>query len=374
MHVDSTRKRWAASGGRLLWLGLCALLCCFPCWSQQAPAVHAAKSAVPASQNTAASAPAQQTDQQQSGSISGKVVDQTGAYISGALVKLTQAGQPANTQALSGDDGQFSFINVAPGPFELTITSPGLASQDFSGNLSPGEACVTPIIMLAIATQVTEVHVGLTPDEIAEVQMKDQEKQRVLGFIPNFYVSYVPNAAPLSSKRKFQLAWKTASDPVTFAAVGFVAGIDQAADRWGAYGQGAQGYAKRFGASYADVFVGTFIGSAALPSLLKQDPRYFYKGTGGKPSRIFYALANSVICKGDNGKWQANYSSILGNLAAGGISNLYYPAQDRNGVGLVFSNALIRLGETAVANIFQEFIAPKLTPNLPRRAPAPGQP
>ena len=90
------------------------------------------------------------------------------------------------------------------GPFELTITSPGLASQDFSGNLSPGEAYVTPIILLAIATQVTEVHVGLTPDEIAEVQMKDQEKQRVLGFIPNFYVSYVPNAAPLSSKRRFR--------------------------------------------------------------------------------------------------------------------------------------------------------------------------
>jgi len=149
-----------------------------------------------------------------------------------------------------------------------------------------------------------------------------------------------------------------------------VAGLDQAGDRWGAYGQGAQGYAKRFGATYADVFVGTFIGSAALPSLLKQDPRYFYKGTGTKRARIFYALANSVICKGDNGNWQANYSSIAGNLAAGGISNLYYPAKDRNGVGLVFSNALIRIGETAVANIFQEFVAPKLTPNLPRRAPA----
>ena len=164
--------------------------------------------------------------------------------------------------------------------------------------------------MLTIATQVTEVHVGLTPDELAEVQIKDQEKQRVLGFIPNFYVSYVPNAAALSSKRKFELAWKSASDPVTFAAVGFVAGLDQAGDRWGAYGQGAQGYAKRFGATYADVFVGTFIGSAALPSLLKQDPRYFYKGTGTKRSRILYALANSVICKGDNGRWQANYSSI----------------------------------------------------------------
>jgi hypothetical protein len=372
MDVNSARNRSAFFLGKVACLGLGVLLCGFPCRSKQSPVAHTAKSTVPDSRNTEASNPTQQTDQQRSGSISGKVVDQTAAHISGALVKLTQPGQSSRTEALSDDDGQFFLSNVAPGPFQLTITSPGLASQEFSGILNPGEAFVTPIIMLTIATQVTEVHVGLTPDELAEVQIKDQEKQRVLGFIPNFYVSYVPNAAPLSSKRKFELAWKSASDPVTFVAVGFVAGLDQAGDRWGAYGQGAQGYAKRFGASYADVFVGTFIGSAALPSLLKQDPRYFYKGSGTKRSRILYALANSVICKGDNGRWQANYSSILGNLAAGGISNLYYPANDRNGVGLVFSNALIRLGETAVANIFQELIAPKLTPNLPRRTP--GQP
>jgi hypothetical protein len=372
MDVDSSRSRLGFVLRSVVCLGLGVLVCSIPCRSQQARVAHSSQNNLLDSRSAEASAAGQQTDQQRSGSISGNVVDQTGANISGALVKLEQEGQFSSREALSDGNGQFSFSNVVPGQFHLTITSPGLTSQEFSGILSPAEAYVTPIIMLAIATQVTEVHVSLTPDELAEVQIKDQEKQRVLGFIPNFYVSYVPNAAPLSSKRKFELAWKSASDPVTFVAVGFVAGLDQAGDRWGAYGQGAQGYAKRFGASYADVFVGTFIGSAALPSLLKQDPRYFYKGSGTKRSRILYALANSVICKGDNGRWQANYSSILGNLAAGGISNLYYPANDRNGVGLVFSNALIRLGETAVANIFQELIAPKLTPNLPRRTP--GQP
>jgi hypothetical protein len=80
-------------------------------------------------------------------------------------------------------------------------------------------------------------------------------------------------------------------------------------------------------------------------------------------------LASSVICKGDNGQWQPNYSSILGNLATGGISNLYYPANDRNGVALMFTTALIRIGETAIANIFQELVVPNLTPNLPTRAP-----
>jgi hypothetical protein len=360
MDVASAQKRSTFCLGKLFWLGLCVLLCSVPCRSQLADSRS----------TTEASTPGQQTDQQRSGSISGKIVDQTGANIPGALVKLTQGGRFSRAEALSDDNGQFSLSDVAPGQFLLTITSPGLASQEFSGILSPGEAFVTPIIMMTIATQVTEVHVALTTDQIAEAEIKEQEKQRVLGVIPNFYVSYVPNAAPLSPKHKFELAWKSAIDPVTFVAVGFVAGLDQAGDRWGAYGQGAQGYAKRFGATYVDVFAGTFIGSAALPSLLKQDPRYFYKGNGTKRSRILYALVSSVRCKGDNGRWQVNYSSILGNLAAGGISNLYYPAQDRNGVGIVFTNALIRIGETAVANIFQEFIVPKLTPNLPTRASA----
>jgi hypothetical protein len=138
--------------------------------------------------------------------------------------------------------------------------------------------------------------------------------------------------------------------------------VEQAQNHFRGYGQGAQGYAKRFGAGYADTVAGTFVGSAILPALLKQDPRYFYKGTGSTPSRLAYAIANSVICKGDNRRWQVNYSNILGNMAAGGISNLYYPAQDRDGAGLTFENAAIGIGASAIANVFQEFVIRKLTP------------
>src|SRR5262249_50099200 len=161
----------------------------------------------------------------------------------------------------------------------------------------------------------------VVPDrvEIAEEQLKEQEKQRVLGVIPNFYVSYVPDAAPLTPKQKFGLAWKTSIDPVSFGITAAIAGGQQADNDFRRYGQGAQGYAKRFGAAYANLVSSTFIGGAILPSLLKQDPRYFYKGTGTKRSRFFYAVANSVICKGDNGRWQPNYSGVLGGLAAGGI-------------------------------------------------------
>jgi hypothetical protein len=153
-------------------------------------------------------------------------------------------------------------------------------------------------------------------------------------------------------------------DPVSFVLIGVIAGIQQSQDQFSGYGQGAAGYGKRYGASYANLVSGTFIGSAILPSLLKQDPRYFYKGTGSKRSRILYAIATSVICKGDNGRWQPNYSSIGGNLAAGAISNLYYPEKDRDGVGLTFEGGAIGIGATAGANLIEEFLIRKLTPNV----------
>jgi hypothetical protein len=303
------------------------------------------------------------------GSISGTVVDQTGAGIAGARVRLSREDESPDQEVLSGDAGQFSFASVAPGPFQLTITSAGFTSQSSSGILRSGEIYTVPQIALALATAATEVRVVPSPTEVAEDQIKVEEKQRVLGVVPNFYVTYDHHAVPLASKQKFELAWKTIVDPVTFGVTGAIAGIQQAQNDFSGYGQGAQGYAKRYGASYADAVTGTIIGSAILPSLLKQDPRYFYKGTGSKRSRILYAIANSVICKGDNGHWQANYSGILGTLAAGGISNLYYPAKNRDGAELTFENTLIGIGETAAVNLLQEFVVRRLTPNASHHEP-----
>jgi len=301
--------------------------------------------------------------------MSGIIVDETGAAIVGSQVKLTRGDQSKIQEVVSGDDGQFSFDNVAPGPFQVTVISTGFTTQSFSGTLHSGEIFVVPQIRLAIAPNVTVVRVGLTKTEAAEVQIKAEEKQRVLGFMPNFYVNYDPDPVPLDAKQKFELAWKTTVNPVSFGITGAIAGIQQADNTFSGYGQGAQGYAKRYGAAYADFVSGTFIGAAIFPSLMKQDPRYFYKGTGSKPSRILYAMANAVICKGDNGHWQANYSNIAGSLASGGISNLYYPSTDR-GAELTFENAGIGIGATAGANVLQEFIVRKLTPHLPNHEPA----
>lgn len=278
-------------------------------------------------------------------------------------MQLKREDQSQTQETLSGTDGQFSFVDLAPGAFQLTIAAEGFATQSLSGILHEGENYTAARIALALAPERTDVQVVVPRVEVAEEQIKEQEKQRVLGFLPNFYVSYVPDAAPLTTKQKFHLAWKSTLDPVNLVLTAAVAGVQQATNAYKEYGQGAQGYGKRYGADFADSLTSTYIGSAVLPSVFKQDPRYFYKGTGSARSRIFYAIEMAVVCKGDNGKLQANYSAILGSLAAGGISNLYYPANDRNGAGLTFENTAIGLGTTAAANILQEFVIRKLTPN-----------
>jgi hypothetical protein len=313
-----------------------------------------------------------QESQQSLGNISGTVVDQNGNSVLSARVRLAREGHTEEQEVVSDRDGHFIFIGVAAGPFQLTITAEGFATQTRPGILHSGEAFEMPQISLPIAATTSEIQVSFTKYELAEEQVKVEEKQRVLGFIPNFYVSYDHDALSLTAKQKFELAWKTNVDPVTFAASGVIAGVEQAKNTFSGYGQGAQGYAKRYGASYADGFIGTMIGGAILPSLLKQDPRYFYKGSGSIRSRVFYALANAVVCKGDNGHWQADYSGILGALAAGGISNLYYPASSRSGAALTFENTLIGIGSSAVGNLFQEFLVRKLTPHT--QGPQTGKP
>jgi Carboxypeptidase regulatory-like domain len=308
--------------------------------------------------STPATPTAAPNDGAQAGSISGTVIDPTGAVIAGAQVTLSVNGQTIQ-QANSGNQGQFSFSNVPAGPFQLTIDATSFERQKFSGSLQPGESDNLLPIMLSIGQAVTSVDVGVSQVEVAHEQLKIEEQQRVMGVVPNFYVSYIPDAAPLDAKQKFQLAMRTVVDPFTLISVGAVAGVQQEQGHFQGYGPGPEGYGKRYGANYADTITGTFFGGALFPWLLKQDPRYFYKGTGSVRSRMYYAISRAVICKGDNKRWQPNYSGVLGDLASGGISNLYYPADDRHGAGLTFANAALGLASGAAANVFQEFVVPK---------------
>lgn len=308
---------------------------------------------------------------QPSGYVAGTVLDQSGAISVGAKVRLSRDADDPARETQSGNNGQFLFANVAPGPFRLTVSAPGFATLEFSAALQPSQTFLVPPIILAVGAAVANVHVKdspLTTVQLGDMQIREQTKQRVLGFIPNFYVTYDRNAVPLNSMQKFRLAWKTTSDPFTFVGVGFLAGVEQSGNAFDGYGQGAQGYFKRLGASYADAITATYIGSAILPSALKQDPRYFYKGSGNVGSRLLYAVSSPFFCKGDNMRWQPNYSNVSGAFASAGISHLYYPESDRNGAGLVFQNSMIRLGEMAFEGVLQEFVIRRLTPHLKKRA------
>jgi len=301
--------------------------------------------------------------------ISGTVTDKAGDLAIGAKVALMVDGQKTAREIISGNNGEYSFTDVPPGPFHLKVTAPGFDTQQYSGEIKPGQALLVPPIMLPVTGAVTEVKVGGTPEEIAEVEVKQELQQRVLGFIPNFYVVYSADPAPLFAKQKFNLAWKSVQDPVTILGVAFLAGMYQAADIPGGYGQGAEGYGRRFGAAYGDVVFGTFIGSAILPSVLHQDPRYFYLGPDySTKKRWEHALANAVIARNDRTKkWEPNYSGIIGSFAAGGISYAYAPPSDRT-AGLYLEDSLVRIGESSVAGILQEFVLRKFTSHVPKQS------
>lgn len=214
-------------------------------------------------------------------------------------------------------------------------------------------------IQLRIATESTTVDVHYDPVEVATDQFKAEEKQRVFGIIPNFYFSYESDPEPLTTKMKFKLALKVSTDPVTAAGLLVAASGKQAGDTPN-YGQGWAAYGKRFGVTAADGFSGIMIGGAILPSLLHQDPRYFYQGTGTTGSRVRHAMFSPFVARGDNGKWQPNYSSLGGDLAASALGNFYYPRSNR-GVGLVFGNFAIGTAERIGASLAQEFLLGRFT-------------
>jgi len=293
------------------------------------------------------------------GTVIGTILDQSGAVRVGTVIRLTPEDKSAHREVISGDNGQFSFSNVPVGHFQLSVRSTGFGNEVYSGDLAPGQTIIAPPIVLSVATVVTQVKVTVDPVEVATEEVKEQEHQRVLGFIPNFYVSYSPDAAPLTTKLKYHLAWKSTTDVVTIGGVAFLAGLQQAGDQYSEFGQGAQGYARRFGADYGDTLASTFLSGAVFPSLFKQDPRYFYRGTGSTKKRILYAISNSVWCKGDNGSWQVNYSNMAGVVSGAAIASTYYPSKNQ-GMNIL-SNSLVRMGESSLTGIVQEFVLRRFT-------------
>ena len=299
--------------------------------------------------------------------VTGVVQDVQGNPVPGASVILTAPGKLNERKATADSGGNFTFTALPAGDYRLIITAAGLdpyTSPEFA--VEAGSAVHAPKTALRVSTS-SSVTVYASPAQVAEAQIQQQEKQRVFGVFQNFYTSYIWEAAPMTARQKYKLAFRTQGDPTTFIVVAGVAGAEHYNGTYPGYGSGIEGYGKRYGAALADATTGRFIGSAILPSVLHQDPRYFYQGTGGIRSRTIHALASAFICRGDNGRNEPNYSHLLGNLAAGAIANTYHPASSR-GVGLTFETLGITTAGNMVGNLFREFLLRDLEPSVPRYA------
>ncbi|HEV2135746.1 MAG TPA: carboxypeptidase-like regulatory domain-containing protein [Terracidiphilus sp.] len=330
--------------------------------------ISIALSAVTAAQNVPASAApavaASEVMAAQSASITGTVIDNNGGIVPGANVELNGPAGAIVQNVTANENGGFAFTGLKAGvPYHVTISANGFVSwtsAEIVLNLGQYDILTNAELKLAGGTTSVTVSAASSDIELATQQVQIEEHQRVLGFVPNFYVVYDQNPAPLTTKLKFKLAWKAETDPVTVLGSGFVAGLDQE----GAtpdYGEGAAGYGQRVGALYANGFTDIMFGGAILPSLLHQDPRYFYQGAGSTRSRLVHALSAPFIAKGDNGRWQPNYSSVGGDLISGAISNAYYPESNR-GARLVFVNAGITTGGRMINGVIQEFLLRRFTP------------
>ncbi len=288
-------------------------------------------------------------------SLTGQVLTPDGSTIAGAQISLRSSAGSMHRQVVSDQVGVFRVPDVPPGTYTLTVALPGFTTSTQEVTLVSGHSLDLAPIRLLLATVSINVD-ALTPEQAALEQLHTEEHQRLVGVLPNFFVSYNWTAPPLTAGQKFRLSTHNVLDPGNLALVGVAAGIQQAANAFPGYGQGAAGFGQRYGADLGNLVVGTYMGGAVLPSLFHQDPRYFYKGTGTKRSRFLYAISRAVVTRGDNGRNQPNFAGVLGDLSAGAISNLYYPASDRQGATLFLENSILAIAGDAMNDFVQEFV------------------
>jgi hypothetical protein len=292
--------------------------------------------------------------------INGIVSDRNGGYIPGATVSIAGEKSDYTSSSTADATGHFTFDDLdAANTYRLTITAPGFSewdSQDIA--LEPGQHLDLNDIEMKISAVETSV-TAVFAEHVAAQQVRAEETQRVLGVVPSFYVVYARNPVPMPASLKFHLAIKAETDTVTFMGAALLAGIHQASAT-PAYEQGLKGYGQRYGAAYAGGVSDILIGGAILPSLLHQDPRYFYSGEGTKKQRIAHALRAIFLTHGDNGKIEFNYSGIGGDMASAALANAYYPSADR-GPHLFFANWAVLSAGRAANVLAQEFLAKLIT-------------
>jgi hypothetical protein len=195
-----------------------------------------------------------------------------------------------------------------------------------------------------------------TPPPQAPAQQRDTSHDRLFWALPNFLtVENAENVPPLTAGQKFKLVARGIYDPMEFVLVGFVAGLGQASDSDPSYGQGAQGYAKRYGTAYGDNAIENFMAYAVFPSVLHQDPRYYQLGQGGFRKRAVHAISRVVLTRSDSGQTQFNYSELLGAGSAAAISTYAYHPQSERSFGNVATVWGTQMGWDVATYLVKEF-------------------
>ncbi|HEX3662783.1 MAG TPA: carboxypeptidase-like regulatory domain-containing protein [Acidobacteriaceae bacterium] len=363
---EDIRKSRCPSGRSLLFLSLTLAFlgaACSPS-SIRAQTLNPAPEASPTLDAGLPSAP----DPQGTTSLSGTVADQTGAAVRGAVVTVTGDNGAIRFSARTNRRGDFYIGALPPGTYQVSVSGSTLKPMAPQPLVLGARARNFPIVVTRIPRFTSTVRVTASPIQIATAQVHVEEKQRMLGgVVPNFYTAFEWNAAPMTPKLKYGMALRATFDPFSFLTDAAIAGSEQYHDTYPGYGAGWEGYGKRFGATLADSFDSRMIGEALLPSLLHQDPRYFYRGKGSFGRRLMYAVGQTIMTRSDRGGEEVNYSRIGGAFMAAGLSNVYHSPEDRS-AGITVRDALVILGGDAGENVLREFLSRMLTSHVPPTA------
>ena len=213
-----------------------------------------------------------------------------------------------------------------------------------------------PVTSKEYSPSISPVDILSLEDRQAPEQNRPPQENhpRIFWILPTHTVVQHKNPTPLSSNGKWRLFVNDKTDPFTVGWVAFEAGISQATDGLSGYGQGAAGYGKRFGAGMTDEATRGFFGTFLFPSVLHQDPRYHRAGSGSFKRRLGHALIRPFLTHKDSGGRAFNWSGTLGTIAASGLSNAYYPQEDR-GVAATFSRAAMSIPFSMIDELVNEF-------------------
>jgi len=216
--------------------------------------------------------------------------------------------------------------------FLALICAPGLQAQD-SSTTKPEPATTKPQNQSAT---------------------KPDDATRVVGVIPAFNVSNDINAPALTASQKFHLFTKTSKDPFNLIMPAINAVILSSGGVSSGYGSGFGGFAKKYGSSIADSISGNFFRLYAFPALLHEDPRYFRMDHGPVGKRTLHCFTSTVWTRTDDATFRFNWSKLLGTSASAGLSNAYYPAENR-GAKLTFSRIGLSYLMEVGTNSLKEF-------------------